>query len=128
MYLGLLGPARGQARLRRRGDSPPARGPRLAARARGPGSGPPIRCFDPAACGVRVARLGPPRRPQTAGPSRDLYRGGGERDGGRALSLLLRIPGRVRSLRSSSCPPRRAASARLGWARSDAANCRRDLH
>jgi hypothetical protein len=42
---------------------------------------------------VRVARLGTLRRPPTAG--RDLYRRGGDRDGLRALLLLLRIPGRV---------------------------------
>jgi hypothetical protein len=71
----------------------PVRGPRLAARANGPGSG-PLFCFDPASCGVRVARLGTLRRPPTAG--RNHYRGrGGRRDGGRSPSLLLRIPGRV---------------------------------
>jgi hypothetical protein len=66
--------ARGAAAGGSGGDSPPARGQRLAALhpgPRGPGSGPLNPRLDPAACGVRVARLGPLRRLPVAG--RDLH-------------------------------------------------------
>jgi hypothetical protein len=97
--------------------------------ARGPWSGPILPRFDPASCGVRVARLGPLRRPPTAG--RDLYRGRGEGDGtGDVISSSCSASRAVCpgwSLQTSSCPPRREASAWPGWARCDAADGWRDL-